>query len=82
MNLESQNVGSGVYSIDDVSDVHSPGLLIYRDLVQANLTQMIQIAGAAERLCPHCKTHKTKEITKLVLDSGITHHKCATIAEA
>lgn len=82
MNHQTQSVGSGVYSIDDVSDVHSPGLLIYRDLVQANIAQMIQVAGAADRLCPHCKTHKTREITKLMLDSGITHHKCATIAEA
>ena len=82
MNHESKFIGGDVYGIDDVSDVLSPGLLIYRDLVEANIAEMIHVAGGPNRLCPHCKTHKTREITKLMLDSGITHHKCATIAEA
>ena len=82
MNHESKSIGGDVYGIDDVSDILSPGLLIYRDLVEANIAEMIHVAGGPNRLCPHCKTHKTREITKLMLDSGITHHKCATIAEA
>ena len=43
---------------------------------------MIRIAGGADRLRPHCKTHKTREITEIALQLGITRHKCATIAEA
>ena len=31
---------------------------------------------------PHCKTHKTLEITRLQLEAGVLKHKCATIAEA
>ena len=40
------------------------------------------MAGGPERLRPHVKTHKTREIVQLELDAGITKHKCATLAEA
>ena len=82
MNHGLQDVDCGIYSIDDVTEVQSPGLLIYLDFVKSNIKEMLRVAGAPSRLCPHCKTHKTKEIIKLMLQSGITHHKCATIAEA
>jgi D-serine deaminase-like pyridoxal phosphate-dependent protein len=70
------------YEIEDVTQIFSPGLVIYRDLVEHNLKEMIRIAGGPERLCPHCKTHKTREITKMEIELGIASHKCATIAEA
>ncbi len=40
------------------------------------------MAGGPDRLRPHVKTHKTREIVRLQLDAGITKHKCATLAEA
>lgn len=70
------------YEIDDVSQIYSPGLVIYKDLVLHNLNEMVRIAGGPDRLCPHCKTHKTREITQMEIEIGITSHKCATIAEA
>ena len=78
----SQTIQHPLYGVDDVSNINSPGLLIFLDIVNANIDEMVRIAGGPERLCPHCKTHKTREIAKLMLDRGITHHKCATIAEA
>lgn len=35
-----------------------------------------------ERLRPHIKTHKTREVAEMQLAAGITKFKCATIAEA
>jgi D-serine deaminase-like pyridoxal phosphate-dependent protein len=70
------------YSIADTSEILSPGLVIFRDLVEANIAEMIRIAGSPERLRPHCKTHKMREVTELQLARGIRRHKCATIAEA
>ncbi len=70
------------YQIADTSSIISPGLVIFRDMVEQNLDRMIAIAGSPERLRPHCKTHKTAEIIKLQLERGITRHKCATFAEA
>ena len=71
-----------LYRIENADSIFSPGLLIFRDLVEKNLVEMIRIAGGADRLRPHCKTHKTREITEIALQLGITRHKCATIAEA
>jgi D-serine deaminase-like pyridoxal phosphate-dependent protein len=75
-------VAESHYSIDDTSSIISPAVVIFRDLVEANLAEMIRVAGSAGRLRPHCKTHKMPEVTQLQLARGIAKHKCATIAEA
>ena len=70
------------YAVADTSRIISPGLVLFRDLIEANLDRMIRMAGSPERLRPHCKTHKMREVIELQLARGITKHKCATIAEA
>ncbi|MCI0456625.1 MAG: D-TA family PLP-dependent enzyme [Gemmataceae bacterium] len=70
------------YAIANTSTIFSPALLFYKDLIRRNLARCLEIAGSPERLRPHVKTHKTREIVRLELDSGIRKHKCATIAEA
>jgi D-serine deaminase-like pyridoxal phosphate-dependent protein len=70
------------YAVQNTSEVFSPALLFYKDLIRQNITQAIAIAGSPSRLRPHVKTHKTREIVRTELDAGITKHKCATLAEA
>jgi D-serine deaminase-like pyridoxal phosphate-dependent protein len=70
------------YAIADTSDILSPAMVIFQDLVEANLEEMLRIAGSGARLRPHCKTHKMREVVKLELSRGIGKHKCATLAEA
>jgi D-serine deaminase-like pyridoxal phosphate-dependent protein len=70
------------YVIHDTSAVYSPALLFYKDLIWSNIQQAISIAGSVDRLRPHVKTHKTREIVRMQLDAGICKHKCATLAEA
>jgi D-serine deaminase-like pyridoxal phosphate-dependent protein len=70
------------YFIDDTSAIYSPALLFYKDVIHHNIDQGIAVAGGVERLRPHVKTHKTREIVRMELDAGIRKHKCATIAEA
>ncbi|MBI2925621.1 MAG: D-TA family PLP-dependent enzyme [Verrucomicrobia bacterium] len=43
---------------------------------------MIAIAGDVQRLRPHMKTHKCRELIVRQMARGITKFKCATIAEA
>ncbi len=71
-----------LYSIRDTSQLISPGYVIFRDLVHHNIQRMITIAGDAQRLRPHCKTHKTAEILVMERELGIDKAKCATFAEA
>jgi len=69
------------YEVDNVSDIYSPSLLIYRDRVEENIRRMIKIAGEADFLRPHVKTHKMPEIIRLQINYGIKKFKCATISE-
>src|SRR5262245_61158469 len=71
-----------LYALDDVSAVFSPALVFYKDLIRKNIAEVIRMAGSTNRLRPHVKTHKTREIARLEMDAGITKHKCATLAEA
>jgi len=70
------------YSIQNTDDIMSPGLVVFRDLVEHNLKEMVRIAGSPDRLRPHCKTHKTREIVQMQMALGVTRHKCATLREA
>jgi D-serine deaminase-like pyridoxal phosphate-dependent protein len=70
------------YEFVDPTGLLSPSLLIFRDLVQQNLTKMLAIAGKSARLRPHVKTHKMAAIVRMEVEFGISRHKCATIAEA
>src|SRR4051794_25644594 len=65
-----------------IHDLLSPSLLVYPDLVQQNTASMIRVAGSSQRLRPHCKTHKMREVIVIQLAQGITKHKCATLMEA
>jgi D-serine deaminase-like pyridoxal phosphate-dependent protein len=71
-----------LYAVRDTSSVYTPALLFYKDLIRRNIATAVQIAGGTDRLRPHVKTHKTREIARMELDAGITKHKCATLAEA
>lgn len=70
------------YHIADTSQILSPGIVLFKDLVQQNIHKTIAMAGDANRLRPHCKTHKMVEVAAMVTEAGITKQKCATFAEA
>lgn len=70
------------FEVKNPEKIFSPGLLVYQDRVAHNIDLMIKIAGSAERLIPHVKTHKMAEVVRMQLSAGITKFKCATIAEA
>lgn len=70
------------YTLSDVATVFSPSLVVFPELVRKNIARVVEMAGSPDRLRPHVKTHKTREIARMLLDAGVTRHKCATIAEA
>jgi D-serine deaminase-like pyridoxal phosphate-dependent protein len=69
------------YTINNAHEVTSPSLLVYPERIKSNIKRMIGIAGGAERLRPHVKTHKTPQVIKMQMDLGISRFKCATISE-
>lgn len=70
------------YAIQNANEVDSPALLVCPERVKANIAAAKAMVGDVRRLRPHVKTHKSAEITRLQLAEGITHFKCATLAEA
>lgn len=70
------------YKISNVDEVSSPSLIIYAERVESNIRKMISVAGNADTVRPHVKTHKMPGVVRLMMKYGITRFKCATIAEA
>lgn len=70
------------YKLKDESAMLSPQLLYYRDIVERNILRMSEMAGGAEHLWPHIKTHKSAQLVKVLMSHGIRRFKAATIAEA
>ena len=70
------------YNISDIDQLDTPALVVYPDRVEQNIATLVGAIDNADRLRPHVKTHKTKEVTQLCMDAGIRKFKCATIAEA
>ena len=70
------------FEIDNANQVLSPALLFYPQRIKNNIQQMIKIAGTADRLRPHVKTYKCKEVVRLQMEAGIVKFKCATLSEA
>lgn len=70
------------YTLHTTDIIDTPALLVYPLRIQQNIEILQRMICDVDRLRPHVKTHKTREITRMQLDAGIRKFKCATIAEA
>jgi D-serine deaminase-like pyridoxal phosphate-dependent protein len=70
------------YAIKDMDRLDTPALVVYPVAIKKNIGLAVEMAGGPDRLRPHVKTHKSPEVTRLMLEAGIHQFKCATIAEA
>lgn len=69
------------YRVQNIYQIDTPALLIYKSRVVENIRLIKSMTGDICRLRPHVKTHKTKEAAVMQMEAGITKFKCATIAE-
>ena len=69
------------YRLKDEGSMLSPQLMYYVDMIERNIQTMTAMAGGVEYLWPHIKTHKSRDLVKLLMAHGILRFKCATIAE-
>jgi D-serine deaminase-like pyridoxal phosphate-dependent protein len=70
------------YTIENIDTLDSPALVVYPQRVKENIDNAIKLVGDPGLLRPHVKTNKIAEVCTMMLEAGITHFKCATIAEA
>lgn len=73
---------AGWFEIENSDHVLSPALLFYPERIKSNIQKMIRIAGSPDRLRPHIKTYKCREIVAMQLEMGINKFKCSTLSEA
>lgn len=70
------------YRLSNIDEIDSPCLVIYKDRVASNIDTLVKSIDDATRLRPHIKTHKSPEVTRMMISAGISKYKCATISEA
>jgi D-serine deaminase-like pyridoxal phosphate-dependent protein len=70
------------YTIENIDILDSPSLVIYVDRVRENIRTLIASVSDVNWLRPHIKTHKSPEVSRMMLEMNIRKFKCATIAEA
>ncbi len=70
------------FTIDNVAIIDSPALALYADRIEQNIQTLVHSIDDVSRLRPHIKTHKSGEVSEMMLAAGIKKFKCATIAEA
>ena len=70
------------YRIQNAAQVLTPALLIYPELVEANIRTTLRLLGGdANRWRPHVKTAKLEFIMRMLATNGVTNFKCATTLE-
>jgi D-serine deaminase-like pyridoxal phosphate-dependent protein len=70
------------FSIADIDVLDTPALVVYPERIKYNINLLAKSINSLDRLRPHIKTHKCKEVVFLTIQAGINKFKCATIAEA
>jgi D-serine deaminase-like pyridoxal phosphate-dependent protein len=71
------------YEIDTIEKIDSPSLIVYASRAKENIDSLIKMVGGnVDQLRPHVKTNKIAQVCQMMMDEGIRHYKCATIAEA
>src|SRR5271154_2190978 len=70
------------YRIDNASDLLTPALAIYPEIVDQNIAATIRLLGGdANRWRPHVKTAKLGFIMRRMAELGVAQAKCSTTIE-
>ncbi|HZS08139.1 MAG TPA: alanine racemase [Blastocatellia bacterium] len=70
------------YRIAGIESVMTPALVIYPEIVDANITATLRLLGNdPNRWRPHVKTAKLGMVMRMLVGRGVTNFKCATTLE-
>ncbi len=71
-----------MYELDDADSIMTPALLVYPEMVDANITATLKMAGNdPNRWRPHIKTAKIPAVLRQLLARGVCNFKCSTTLE-
>jgi D-serine deaminase-like pyridoxal phosphate-dependent protein len=70
------------YRLSDISEVLTPALLLYPEIIASNINCTLQLLGGnADRWRVHIKTAKLGYTLRILLQHGVRYFKCATTLE-
>ncbi|WP_447640432.1 MULTISPECIES: D-TA family PLP-dependent enzyme [Chitinophagaceae] len=69
------------FEIEHAGRLDTPSLAIYKNRMEQNIDSFIGMCADTNRLRPHVKTNKIKEVCQVMMQKGITRFKSATLAE-
>ena len=69
------------YKIAEPDDIETPAMLVFADQLDNNIQVVAELAGGAENLIVHVKTHKSAAVARKQLATGVAGFKCATLKE-
>ncbi len=70
------------YRFAEAESITTPALLVYPEIVDANISAMIRILGGdSGRWRPHIKTSKLELVMRRLVEHGVVNFKCATTLE-
>jgi D-serine deaminase-like pyridoxal phosphate-dependent protein len=69
------------YRIAGVEDAITPALVIYSDIVNANVEEMLRLTAGAAGWRPHVKTAKLAFVIAQLVKHGVANVKCSTTLE-
>jgi D-serine deaminase-like pyridoxal phosphate-dependent protein len=70
------------YRIAEIESVMTPALVIYPEIVEANIDATLRVLGGdANRWRPHVKTSKLGFVMRKMAERGVVNVKCATTLE-
>ncbi|MEJ2113271.1 MAG: alanine racemase [Flavobacteriaceae bacterium] len=74
---------SNWYDIEDIQEIDSPSLVLYKEHLEFNLDAMLKMVNnKPKKLIPHIKTNKMPEVLSKYVNLGIKAFKSSTISEA
>ena len=71
----------GEYKVAEPDDIETPAMLVFADQLDRNIKTVGELVGGSEHLFVHVKTHKSIDVTRKQLASGVAGFKCATLKE-
>ena len=71
----------GEYKVAEPDGIETPAMLVFADQLDHNIKAVGELAGGSEHLFVHVKTHKSIDVTRKQLASGVAGFKCATLKE-
>ena len=69
------------YRVRGVEEVLTPALVVYPEIIGANIERTLDLVGGADRWRVHVKTAKLGYAMRTLIEHGVRNFKCATTLE-